>query len=599
MSLELDFDLQGALEAGHTPEQIAPFVAQQVGFDYEAAKQAGHTDNQIISYIVGSPSKAFAAQAEYSGASSILGLGQLAAKTGLVSFDEKRAKSFRDAADILSTNYGISGGTGTLAGAILDPVAFPTGLIGKASMTAQGAIQGLTGGILEPILSEEDSRIRNTAVGTVFGGGLGAGLGYVARKLGGEQAAKAADVVSPEAAAKESGDLAQASEAAIARVAETPSAVDYNIPAWQRAGYNVDEAVAKEQAAAAEAKRAEEIKLVDAKIEELSVRAQQIEQEKAALPAQTKQEYYVNPEAGVDQRAVHDYMVGQRSRALDIEKQKIEEQIAQLQIAKGEQPTRAPSVAEQVAARDQRVAAVEQRIAQRDPAQSAPVPEAPARIAPAGQPPRSALNLGFGADSISAAKTPPEMMYAHDMPFNTNVEKVFNDKYKGRAQVAAVSDNEYENEIMSKVVAAAGYESKKMRGKASMGGSLEATTTLGEKAAEKMTAEENSVAEWMFKNRHESWNREQIAAGVKEFIKSREFVMNTIDEYNALRAAGKLTPELEQRIMLNTQFHLGVMSVFQGQRTKASMALNAFKLAKNTGLRGEKMTGYANPKIPC
>lgn len=599
MSLELDFDLQGALEAGHTPEQIAPFVAQQVGFDYEAAKKAGHTDNQIISYIVGSPSKAFAAQAEYSGASSILGLGQLAAKTGLVSFDENRAKSFRDAADILSTNYGISGGTGTLAGAILDPVAFPTGLIGKASMTAQGAIQGLTGGFLEPILSEEDSRIRNTAVGTVFGGGIGAGLGYVARKLGGEQAAKAADVVSPEAAAKESGDLAQASEEAIARVAETPSAVDYNIPAWQRAGYNVDEAVAKEQAAVAATKRAEEIKLVDNKIEELSIRAQELEKEKAALPVESKKEYYVNPEAGVDQRVVHDYLTGQRSRAIDVEIGKINNQIEELKIAKGEQPTRAPSMSEQVAARDQRVAAVEQRIAQREPTQAAPVPEAPARIAPVGQPPRSALNLGFGADSISAARTSPEMMLANDIPFNTNVAKVFDEKYKGRANIATVSDDAFDNDVMAKVVAAVGPKGRALRGRGAMGGSLEATAALGEKKAAQMSAEENSIAEWVLNNANKSWNREEVAAVIPEFIKSREFVMNTIDEYNALRAAGKMTPQLEDAIMHRSQLHLGIMSIFQGQRTKASDTLQAFKLAKEQSAVGKTINGFASPRTPC
>jgi hypothetical protein len=212
---------------------------------------------------------------------------------------------------------------------------------------------------------------------------------------------------------------------------------------------------------------------------------------------------------------------------------------------------------------------------------------------------KSPLDRAGMAGSVGSMRTDPYLKLAGDVPFETNPEKVFNPAYRGRIDADSVSVDAAINDMHMKAVAATGRAGRDLRGRGRMGGSLEATATLGEKQAARMTAEEGGVLDWALQNADKSWNREELAAFMPQYKEAQAFLGAQIDEYNRLRSLGQLTPEAEQTIMHRSQVPLGVMSIFQGQRTKASDQLNAFKLAYNSISQGKEVKGFATPGRTC
>ena len=212
---------------------------------------------------------------------------------------------------------------------------------------------------------------------------------------------------------------------------------------------------------------------------------------------------------------------------------------------------------------------------------------------------KSPLDRSGMAGSVGSMRTDPYLKLAGDVPFETNPEKVFNPAYRGRIDADPVSVDAAINDMHMKAVAATGRTGRELRGRGRMGGSLEATATLGEKQAARMTAEEGGVLDWALQNADKSWNREEIAAFMPQYKEAQAFLGAQIDEYNRLRSLGQLTQEAEQTIMHRSQVPLGVMSIFQGQRTRASDQLNAFKLAYNRISEGKEVKGFATPGRTC
>jgi len=212
---------------------------------------------------------------------------------------------------------------------------------------------------------------------------------------------------------------------------------------------------------------------------------------------------------------------------------------------------------------------------------------------------KSPLDRSGMAGSVGSMRTDPYLKLAGDVPFETNPEKGFNPAYRGRIDADPVSVDAAINDMHMKAVAATGRTGRELRGRGRMGGSLEATATLGEKQAARMTAEEGGVLDWALQNADKSWNREEIAAFMPQYKEAQAFLGAQIDEYNRLRSSGELTKEAEQTIMHRSQVPLGVMSIFQGQRTRASDQLNAFKLAYNSISQGKEVKGFATPGRTC
>jgi len=212
---------------------------------------------------------------------------------------------------------------------------------------------------------------------------------------------------------------------------------------------------------------------------------------------------------------------------------------------------------------------------------------------------KSPLDRSGMAGSVGSMRTDPYLKLAGDVPFETNPEKVFNPAYRGRIDADPVSVDAAINDMHMKAVAATGRTGRELRGRGRMGGSLEATAALGEKQAARMTAEEGGVLDWALQNADKSWNREEIAAFMPQYKEAQAFLGAQIDEYNRLRSLGQLTKEAEQTIMHRSQVPLGVMSIFQGQRTRASDQLNAFKLAYNRISEGKEVKGFATPGRTC
>jgi uncharacterized small protein (DUF1192 family) len=212
---------------------------------------------------------------------------------------------------------------------------------------------------------------------------------------------------------------------------------------------------------------------------------------------------------------------------------------------------------------------------------------------------KSPLERAGMAGSAGSMRTDPYLRLAEDVPFGTAPEKFYSPTYRGRIDADPVSVDAAINDMHMKAVAAAGKAGRELRGKGQMGGSLAATEKLGEKAAAQMTSEEGSVLDWALQNADKSWNREEIAAFMPQYREAQQFLGAQLDEYNRLRAEGLLTPEMEQTIMHRSQVPLGVMSIFQGQRSKASMQLNAFKTAYNSYSAGKEVKGFATPGRTC
>jgi hypothetical protein len=165
-----------------------------------------------------------------------------------------------------------------MAGELLDPVTAPAAVLkflkGKTIITElmkRGAAAGGFSGVIQPVYEEfGDSRALNTGAGVVLGGGIGAALGTIARKLGYKSADEMAQA------------MAQMKAEEAARLEE---AVRKEVDALQRIGDNNRQKVADNEAAAA--RQAEETARLEA--EEVAARtdaeARAVEEHKAELAA--------------------------------------------------------------------------------------------------------------------------------------------------------------------------------------------------------------------------------------------------------------------------------------------------------------------------
>jgi len=58
----MPFNVQGALAAGHSKQEIADYLSRSEGFDVAKARASGHTDDEIVSYLSASPAAAMSRQ---------------------------------------------------------------------------------------------------------------------------------------------------------------------------------------------------------------------------------------------------------------------------------------------------------------------------------------------------------------------------------------------------------------------------------------------------------------------------------------------------------------------------------------------------------
>ena len=650
------YNLTQALQDGLEPSDIAQYMASQTGYKYEAAKRDGVTDEQIIAFLMGE--NAFTAgmkQFINAGGSSIKGLAQLGGQ-----LNTERALAERQAADIAATNNRAADITGFVAGSILDPVALPAWAVAPlkgaslvSTMAMRTGAQGVVAGALEPRLTEEDSLVKNILFGGILGAGLGAGVGKLLQKVG----SKASDVGDVTKATEDADLTKQASKTAIEDVAQ---AVDTNIPAYLRRteGRGVEATVptkgmdeattklieSKITQAEADIARAEErlYELGQAQPERQTAalfRGAPTEQTPAGMglieratgeapqrqvaslfrPAQTVQPEVIRepvtqvPRLTDQQAYLNNIIETKRAEINNLRTALQRGQQPQSFPVAGERPLQAPT-AEAIAARDARVAGVLERtqdqpktevvravepeaaIAKQEPTTEAPTQAAPERVDFAEG--RSALNLGFGKDSIGAARTPQELVYAGDVPYNTNAKKIL-DGYKPRKSTVAPVRDEEDTDILRKVVGASGEAGKRMRGLMKGPASFENFPARAAAAEQKMTKEAADLVDWALQNKSNEWSADQVAALAPQFYKSLDFLRNTFAEYNALRRAGKMTDELETEIMARSQMHLGMVTIFQGQRSKASAKMNALKYAKDAVMSGKRVEGYATPNAGC
>lgn len=221
--------------------------------------------------------------------------------------------------------------------------------------------------------------------------------------------------------------------------------------------------------------------------------------------------------------------------------------------------------------------------------------------------PQTPMQAVRGFQSGGAAATPRELVYAESVPFATNAEKLLTGGQKRGANVAPVSADEQWNDLFSKAIGVLGAKGRQLRGRGEFGGSLEGTQKAGEKAAARMRREEGSEEEWVFKqdeqgnypNIDKSWNRAEIEAFRPVYEEARVTLSANLDEINRLRDAGELTDAALQNLTYRSQLPIGIIGIYQGQRTKASDALNAFKLAKSQFEAGKEVKGLFQPGVDC
>lgn len=272
--------------------------------------------------------------------------------------------------------------------------------------------------------------------------------------------------------------------------------------------------------------------------------------------------------------------------------------------------TRQGVLPEQVAARDARVQQTMERTGRAEPMpQEAPrmAQEAPVQGAPMSTPMQAPVAASRGFQSGGAAATPRELLYAESVPFDTNAEKLLTGGQTRGANVEPISANEQWNDLFSKAVGVLGAKGRQLRGRGEFGGSLEGTMKAGEKAAARMEREEGSIEDWVFKqnddgtfpNIDKSWNRAEVEAFRPVYEEARATLSNNLAEINRLREAGELTESALNNLTYRSQLPIGILGIYQGQRTKASDTLNAFKLAKSQFEAGKEVKGLFQPGVDC
>jgi hypothetical protein len=272
--------------------------------------------------------------------------------------------------------------------------------------------------------------------------------------------------------------------------------------------------------------------------------------------------------------------------------------------------TRQGVLPEQMAARDARVQQTMERTGRAEPMpQEAPrmAQEAPIQGAPMPTPMQAPVAAPRGFQSGGAAATPRELLYAESVPFQTNAEKLLTGGQTRGANVEPISANEQWNDLFSKAVGVLGAKGRQLRGRGEFGGSLEGTRQAGEKAAARMEREEGSIEDWVFKqddkggfpNIDKSWNRAEVEAFRPVYEEARATLSNNLAEINRLREAGELTESALNNLTYRSQLPIGILGIYQGQRTKASDTLNAFKLAKSQFEAGKEVKGLFQPGVDC
>lgn len=695
------FDLVGALQDGYTPAQIADELARRKGFNITGARQDGYKDDQIISHLMGETAFTGSMQRLINaGGSSIKGIADL-----MGGLDKERALAERTAANIASANAPKTGLAGEFAGAIADPITLPAfalkalkaaTLVG--TMAKQGAAQGALGGFLEPVLTEEESRLMNTVKGTAVGTVFGAGIGKASQGVINFLEKKAIKAAGEDATAAAIDDVAKAIDVPPSREAQAP--VDYNVPAYLRRAEAEGVPVPEFKADPVQIKLVEDrIAKTEAEIAKheadlAKVQQQQPEKDVADLiglkePTKVPTEKQVaalfkapegqdlpakfglvapTPEAPAKQVAAlfksaapsevpvikqqiveaakqgtaQQYLI----RQIETKKAEVERLKGMVAPAPREFPiqveTRQGATPQQVAARDARVQQVLERTGRTEPVPTeAPLTAAQTQqlaslqkvlddngfknvdeaIVASGRPdevaaaqaridagtPQTPIQAVRGFQSVGAAATPKELLFAEDIPFDTNAEKLLTGGQTRGAKIAPISDDPELNDLMAKAVAVVGAKGRELRGKGKFGGSLEATRKAGEEAAAKMEREEGSVEAYFLKrdaegfpiNVDRSWGREDIVAFAPIAANAMKGLSKNIDEVNRLRDAGELTPEALDILTYKSQYFIGILSIFQGKRTEASLALNAFKLAKSEFEANKTVKGFFQPGVDC
>ena len=272
--------------------------------------------------------------------------------------------------------------------------------------------------------------------------------------------------------------------------------------------------------------------------------------------------------------------------------------------------TKQGATLQQVAERDARMQQVMERTGRAEPMpQEAPrmAQEAPVQGAPMPTPMAAPAVPSRGFQSGGSAATPRELLYAESVPFPTNAEKLLTGGQTRGANVAPISDNEQLNDLFSKAVGVLGNKGRQLRGRGEFGGSLEGTMKAGQKAAARMEREEGSIEDWVFKqnddgtfpNIDKSWNRAEVEAFRPVYEEAKATLSANLAEINRLRDAGELTDAALQTLTYKSQLPIGVLGIYQGQRTKASDTLNAFKLAKSQFEDGKEVKGLFQPGVDC
>lgn len=644
------FDLTGALQEGYSPSQIADYLASKKGFDVAGARAEGYTDQQILAHLTGNTGfSAGVKRFVESAGSSIKGLAQIAGVA-----DTERLRAERQAAEIASANNPYIGGTAEFAGAIADPINLPAVAVAPlrgatlvGTMARQGAAQGAFGGFLEPVLKEggdtgffSADRAKGMAIGTVAGAAIGGTLGKGAEMLVNRMTREAGDFT------KTIDDALVAKQASNDAITDVAKAIDpdYNTPAYLRrtGGQGVEASNVSPRASAildegqtklineritkteADLARAEEelfnvqrgtaaketpdlLGLREPKKTETTKQVASLLQPTGKTP----QDFGLLPKTPEEKKQVASLLQGatkeekkqvletaQTSSSVAYLEKTIADKKAEVERLKGF-ITRSDEASKQqqtfpVVNKQQTMPAETQAVLERNGFKT--MEEANIAL---GKAPADPLNRAGMAGSVGSMRTDPYLKLAGDVPFETNPEKAFDPAFRGRIDADPVSVDAAINDMHMKAVAATGRTGRELRGRGRMGGSLEATAALGEKQAARMTADEGGVLDWALQNADKSWNREEIAAFMPQYREAQAFLGAQIDEYNRLRSLGQLTKEAEQTIMHRSQVPLGVMSIFQGQRTRASDQLNAFKLAYNSISQGKEVKGFATPGRTC
>lgn len=680
------FALEDALAAGLTPADIVPTLADRNNYDYQAARKAGVTDEQIISTLMGET--AFSAAMKNlinEGGTSIKGLVGLGG--GL---NKERALAERTAAQIAAANNPVAGTVGGVVGAFADPIGVPAFLLPpvKAATvfgtalkqgSVYGAIQGTASGFLEPTLTPEESTLRNTVVGGIFGTGIGAVLGAGVGKLLSREANKAADAETTTAAINDVARVIDNPPSRQATEAQAAQAVNYDTPAYLRRAEAEGTPVppVREPLDPVQTKLVEErITKTEAEIAKFetdlaNVQRQQPEKEvgdflglkdptkkptekqvaalfkapegedlpaKFGLVAPTR-EAPAKQVAALFKSATPEEVPVIKQQIVEAAKQgtaqqylvkQIEAKKAEVEKLKGmiapparefpiQVETRQGATPQQMATRDARVQQVMERTGRAEPMpveaprteipQEAPrmVQEAPVQEAPMPTPTGVPTAPARGFQSGGAAATPKELLFAEDIPFDTNAEKLITGGQKRGAKIAPISDREELNDLMAKTVAVMGAKGRELRGKGEFGGSLEGTMKAGQKAVDRMIRDEGSVEAFYLKtdaegnliNVDRSWGREDVVAFGPVVADAMRILSKNIDEVNRLRDAGELTPEALDVLTYKSQYPIGIISIFQGKRTQASLTLNAFKTAKSEFEANNKVKGFFQPGVEC